>query len=102
MLIIPIVCRLSHFIIFQLWTYIIKTDLLLLNNEIIRYKITILLEVMKWNHGYRTAKEKIRVRNNRNYGYEMTENYGYEMARVRNDWLPINMIGWLYWGLTPL
>ena len=42
------------------------------------------------NRGYETAKEKIWVRNNRNFGYEMTENYGYETARVRNDWLPMS------------
>ena len=42
------------------------------------------------NRGYETAKEKFWVRNNRNFGYEMTENYGYETARVRNDWLPMS------------
>ena len=44
------------------------------------------------NRGYETAKEKIWVRNNRNYRYEMTENYGYETARVRKDWRPSKFV----------
>ena len=33
-----------------------------------------------------TVEKNRRLRNDRKFGYEMTENDGYEMARLRNDW----------------